>query len=171
MVNKNEKQTADAKNNATKAKKNCKRHKEKLEKLEQKKIEYEQDLTKVEAMPEDLIEKYIDETFYHKQVQYSEAIKEIEEKSYTSSRQGSRPSLTPDISRPSRGDSTYSGTDLFEPSSLSETSGIHDTDNVDLDVSAIENFYDIQRKRAETKKLKEERRESLFRQFNGSRLS
>ena len=67
LVNQSEKDTIKAKSELSQIKKNTKRHKEKLEKLQQKKEEYEQDLIKVEAMKLDLIEQYIDETFYQKQ--------------------------------------------------------------------------------------------------------
>ena len=92
-------------------------------------------------MDEDLIVEYINETFYNKRIQYEQALKEIEQKSFKSSRNDSRPT---EGSRPSYSGSTVSRSNYFDPS-MSEQSDSLLNDTKDLDVSQIENFYEKKR--------------------------
>lgn len=121
-------------------------------------------------MDEALISQYLDETFYNKKIQYEQAIKEIEQKSFASSKQASRPAVSREVSRRDKEDSTYTRSNYFDPSQseLSETQG---NETNELDASQIDNIFESRRKKEEQRKRNEERRESLFHQFKGSRLS
>ena len=133
---------------------------------------YMEDLRKVEEVEEEMIRGYIEETLAHKQLQYTNAMREIDAKSYSQSSlqnySSSRPTVSQDASRPSYTDSIKSKSYQFDISD-SEGSKGHDA-KWEIDRQNINSFYDKLRDRVDKIMRKEDKEEVLHHQFHGSRL-